>query len=259
MAMSRFGERLLRQGGLYPSYIPHAVDRSVYRPLDGSKTRAACGVDDGTFVVGLCAANRDVFRKGFTEQFQAFAQFAARHPDSLLLVHTAAEQSDALDLGQLATACGIADKVIFPDQHALISGLITGAEMAQWYSMLDVLSACSYAEGFGLPIIEAQACGVPVVVTDFGPMTELCGAGWTVPGQPFWVRVKQGWWCQPDVQKMADAYEDAWQARENGEMTALKAKALDFAAGYDSERVRDEYWVPALAEIEFRLLSGAER
>ena len=38
--------------------------------------------------------------------------------------------------------------------------------MAGWYRSLDVLSACSYGEGFGLPILEAQACGSPAIVTD---------------------------------------------------------------------------------------------
>lgn len=251
VAMSRFGERVLREAGLDPLHIPHGTDRSVFRPVPG--VREACGLSPETFTIGVCAANRDVIRKSFPEQFRAFAMFAGNHPDSLLLVHSAAELRDALDLRELAAGCGVADKVRFPDQHAYMSGTITAPEMAEWYSLLDVLSNCSYAEGFGLPVLEAQACGVPVVVTDYGPMRELCGSGWLVDGEPFWVRAKRGWWCQPSVQGIAAAYEEAWRAREDGLMPAFSEKALAFAAGYDADRVLDEHWVPALAEITARL------
>ena len=88
--------------------------------------------------------------------------------------------------------------------------------MAAWYNGLDVLSLCSYGEGFGLPLIEAQACGIPVVTTDASAMSELCGAGWLVSGTPFWTDGHQSWWVRPDAADITNAYEMAWQARENG-------------------------------------------
>lgn len=207
VAMSRFAAESL-PGSVY---IPHGVDTTVFAPSDDKQAlREQAGVDPDAFVIGINAANHDLLRKGFPEQFRAFRFFLADHDSAVLLVHSAAVEKNALDLEALARACGIADHVQFVDQTAYRSGMITARDMADWYNTLDVLSNCSYAEGFGIPVIEAQACGVPVVVTDFGSMAELCGAGWKVPGEPFWVRLHQAWWCQPDVYAIHEAYCQAY-------------------------------------------------
>ena len=45
----------------------------------------------------------------------------------------------------------------------------------------------------------------------------------------------------------------AWQARENGQMPAIKQAARDFAMLYDIDRVFQQYMVPVLREIEDRI------
>src|SRR5678815_4986079 len=52
--------------------------------------------------------------------------------------------------------------------------------MVQRYQAFDVLLSVSMAEGFGLPLIEAQSCGVPVITGDWSAMGENCYAGWKV-------------------------------------------------------------------------------
>lgn len=42
------------------------------------------------------------------------------------------------------------------------------------------MSEYQLGEGFGIPIIEAQAAGCPVIVTDCTAMTELCLSGWLI-------------------------------------------------------------------------------
>lgn len=54
---------------------------------------------------------------------------------------------------------------------------LTHAQIAQAYAEADVVTFVSLREGFGMPIIEAQACARPVVTSDISPMREVAGAG----------------------------------------------------------------------------------
>ncbi len=250
VAMSRFGESVLADEGTEPLYVPHGVDTSIFKPGDPRPYRDSLpGVTDDTFVIGLCAMNRDPARKGLQEQFLAFANFRRRHPDSFLAVHSS--PGGGLNLAAMAARLGITAAVGFPDSYSYDLGLITDTQLAAWYNGLDVLSMASYGEGFGLPLLEAQACGVPVVTTDASAMTELCGAGWLVSGTPFWTDGHQSWWVRPDAPDIANAYEMAWQARENGNLP--KKQAHDFAQQFDADKVFGEYWKPVLADLEERI------
>jgi glycosyltransferase involved in cell wall biosynthesis len=131
--------------------------------------------------------------------------------------------------------------------------MVTTEQMAAFYNGLDLLSLCSYGEGFGVPSLEAQACGVPVAATDGSAMSELCGAGWLVSGTPFWSSGSGSWWVRPDVSDVEQAYEAAWQAREAGQMPALKKAAREFSMLYDVDRVFEDHMKPVLAELEKRI------
>jgi glycosyltransferase involved in cell wall biosynthesis len=54
---------------------------------------------------------------------------------------------------------------------------ISDAEMLQAYDESDIVAFVSLAEGFGMPIIEAQAMGRPVITSSLSPMKEVAGAG----------------------------------------------------------------------------------
>jgi glycosyltransferase involved in cell wall biosynthesis len=251
VAMSRFGERMLRNEGADPLFVPHAVDTDLFSPGDPAPFRDSIGAAPDTFVVGVNAMNRDPVRKGLAEQFEAFARFHANHPDSLLVVHAQPENKSGLNLNQLALQLGISHAVSYPDTYRHAMFMITPEHMADWYRGLDVFSLCSYGEGFGIPLIEAQATGCPVVTTDASAMSELCGAGWLVSGTPWWHHNHNAWWKRPDVEDIYHAYEMAFEAKVNG--TLPKEAAREFALQYDADRVLNDYWVPALKEIKERI------
>lgn len=252
IAMSRYGERELAEAGLQPVYVPHAVDTSVFKPMpdsDRATAREMLGVPADAFVIAIVAANKDKTppRKGWAEQFYAFAQFRKRHKDARLLVHGLLETSGGINLMRLVYDLGIQDQVQFTDQYAQVTGLYRPEDMAALMGCADVLSNCSWGEGFGLPVLEAQACGTPVVVSDGSAMTELCGSGWRVETQPYWHPFAESWWHAPLIKSIGRAWEKAYQrARE----PKMREAAREFALRYDVDTVLTQFWKPTLDMLE---------
>jgi len=55
------------------------------------------------------------------------------------------------------------------------SGFIPDSKMNEFYNSLDFFIFPSFYEGFGLPVVEAMACGVPCIVSDRGSLPEVIG------------------------------------------------------------------------------------
>jgi len=247
IAMSRFGERKLKEAGLEPFYVPHGVDTNIMKPAEERHAaREKLNIPPDAFVAGMVANNQGFSpaRKSFPEVFEAFARFHRRHKDAILYVH--AEKMgvrNGLNLEMLAEMFGIADAVRFAPQTEMELG-IPQTSMAGIFSMMDVLLNPSYGEGFGIPIIEAQACGTPVIVTDFTSMPELCGAGWKVSGERWYDAGHGAFFMRPSVPKITAALAKAYEGAAK-----LRDKARAFALDYDADRITQEFWKPVLEEL----------
>ena len=249
VALSKFGFEQIRREGFDVLYVPHGIDTNIFKPVTEGRAeyRKLFGIEEDTFVIGIAAVNKPDPRKGLDQQMQAFSIFHKRHPDSVLFMYTFPKGGWNLD--KIALQLGIHTVVKYPDEYSILSQLIPENGVAQWYNCLDLLSACSEGEGFGLPILEAQSCGIPVVTTDCSAMTELCSSGWTVPGQRHWVSGHESWWVTPDVEAIVNRYEEAYANRDN---QSIKDKARSFALDYDADKVTTEFWKPVMAECEER-------
>lgn len=256
LAMSRFGERLLFDAGLDPVYIPLSVDTSVFKPTPQlERSLGAIGARDfldiptDAFAVGMVAMNKGWARdrKGFNEAFRAFGRFHKRHPEAILYLH--AEKfggADGIHLVELAQHCAIPEHAIrWVDQYAYRLG-IPPEVMAATYTAMDVLLAPSHGEGFCVPLIEAQACGTPVIATDFSAQPELVGAGWLVSGQPEWDPAQHASYVCPFVDDVLAKLESAYQS----DLVGMQEPAVAFAQRYDTDRVFEAYWQPFLASLE---------
>ena len=245
IAMSQFGHKVLLDAGFGSAlYIPHGIDTQVFKPVeDREELRERLGLKD-KWVIGINAANQDPVRKGIPEQMAAFAQFRQKHGNAILGIHTRTQTRMGVDLIRVAADYGIQDSVVFADQFLVASGLMAPADLAKWYSVLDVFSNCSYGEGFGLPIVEAQACGTPVITTGFSSMIELTGSGWCVAGEDYWNRGHNAHWLRPYIHAITAAYESAYE-----QAATMREDARTFALTYDADKVLQEYWAPALKEL----------
>ena len=254
IAMSQFGQAMIEREGVECLYVPHAIEKvftptaSVPLPKGGALTgRQFMEVDGSKFVVGMNAANKGKVpnRKAYPEALLAFALFAKKHDDAVLYIHTEDRGAmGGINLRELAEACGIPDhQITFVDQYAYRTG-IPQEMLAAIYTAMDVLLMPSMSEGFGIPIIEAQACGTPVIVTDSTAMPELLGDGWLVEGQPWWDALQNAWMVAPSVPSIVEALEQAYdQGRQRSQL------AIDFAAQYDADYVFENYWRPAIAAL----------
>ena len=257
IAMSRFGEKQLQNAGFDPLYVPHGIDTNRMCPQDRAVAREAIGVPEDAFLVGMVAANQGKIpapRKAFPQALAAFAKFREKHPDAFLYLHTfldpALNTRNGIDLHGLIQELGLEDAVACTPEMSLRLG-VPYEEMAYLYSAFDVLLAPSYGEGFGIPIVEAQAAGTPVIVNDFSAMPELCGSGWKTEGTEFPLfdhGAGFAFWQAPSVDSIVDCLTAAYHGAEG-----MRGQARQFALQYDADRVLYEHWVPALALLEERL------
>lgn len=251
IAMSRFGERML--GLLDPLYVPHGVDTHIYRPRDKTKARRGAFPDDA-FVVGMVGANKGhPSRKAFSQALLAFARFAQDKPNVYLYLHTCLNPNigQGVNLPALIRTLGIPhERTRIADQYSLLHNPHSPEDMATIYSALDVLLNPSFGEGFGITPLEAQACGVPAIVTNHSAMPEVCGAGWHVKHHPYWTGLSS-WQAIPDIDDIVVALEECY-ALKRDEREKLSVSARKHALGYDVRRVADEFMFPALRAAEQR-------
>lgn len=251
LVYSRFGERMVNDAGMDCTYVPHGIDTAVFKPLDRDEMRQRLNFPD-TFIVGMVAANKGwPSRKAFPEAIEAFARFNRKHPDSILYLHTVRGEfgeAETVNLPELCQMHGleVGKNVHFPDQYQLLIGY-PDEYMNGLYNSFDVLLSPSLGEGFGLPIVEAQAAGCPVIVGDWTAMSELCLSGWKIPKEcatPLYT-LGAAYQFIPHVGAIVDALEQAYRSTQTTRDTAAKRARI-----YDADRVTEKYWKPALQEIE---------
>ena len=254
IVMSKFGKRMAEQVGLDVWYVPHGVDTSIFKPLDREEAREHLKWPQDKFIVGMVAANKDnPSRKAFHEQIAGFAALHAAHPDTVLYLHTddGTHGGNGVDLIKFIRRMGLVlgEDVLICDQY--MNGLgFPDSYMVDVYNGLDVLTNVAMGEGFGIPILEAQACGTPVIVGDWTSMSELCFAGWKVDkaeAMPVYHDFFDAFQWQATAGAIADRMEQAYAARGDYD---LRNKARRGALPYDADDVTRQYWKPVIKEMQ---------
>lgn len=148
--------------------IPLGVSTS-FRPMspeDIKKTLAEFPqLENRRFI--LAAGNVDR-KKNLRSLVAAFASLPQRHRSNLYLVIAGRSGSDSRLVVRTIAELGLADSVYF-------TRYVDTRTLAALYNAAEMLVYPSLAEGFGLPPLEAMACGCPVVASNAGALPETTG------------------------------------------------------------------------------------
>jgi glycosyltransferase involved in cell wall biosynthesis len=106
-------------------------------------------------------------RKNLSRLLEAFQPLLADWPD-LKLVLIGKKGWLYESFFQRLQALGLEERVIFP-------GYVAEADLPAFYQLAEVFVFPSLSEGFGLPPLEAMACGVPVVSSNSSSLPEVVG------------------------------------------------------------------------------------
>jgi glycosyltransferase involved in cell wall biosynthesis len=251
-------------------YAPHALEDWAH-PVP-TAFREAIDVPDDAFLVGIVAANTDTLtydRKGFGDMTAALAEFMRRHSDAYLYLHTLQKRPGSMDLPFLLQQRQVpVERIAWVDQYAMQKQGISDEHMAQIYSSFDLLLSTSRGEGFGLPTLEAQACGVPVIASNWTAQAELVrGTPWTYKDMSSG-EYANGWlvYCDPDydprqgadfgkpmIGQIIQALEKAYSEWQHGRWQERRDAAVERASHYRADAVFEQYWKPILEEMAERL------
>ena len=107
-------------------------------------------------------------RKNIALLVRAFAILAGELPHDLVLVGPEGWMGSELDRALAELPAAVRDRV-------RLAGFVDDADLPLWYGAAEVFAYPARYEGFGLPVLEAMACGVPVVTSNVSSLPEVAG------------------------------------------------------------------------------------
>jgi len=149
-----------------PVRVGPAAPKQIFRPLDADTAAAVLARHDLRRPFLLAVGSLQP-RKNLTRLVEAFDQVRRRHPDiHLVIVGPSGFRASALR-DAMANA-GLADAV-------RLLGYVSEDELMALYNAAVALVYPSVYEGFGLPVVEAMACGRPVIAANASSLPEVAG------------------------------------------------------------------------------------
>ncbi len=148
--------------------IYEAVDHGLFRPGDASEARTHVAAHGVTKPFVLFVSSLWPY-KNCEGLLRAWALARPQLGDrQLAIVGPGRDEKYVASLHALAAELGISGDVVF-------AGGVLLEETVRFYQAADVFVYPSFNETFGLPILEAMACGCPVVTSDTSAMPETAG------------------------------------------------------------------------------------
>ena len=220
LCYSEFGVKTLKKDAGHLCNIvgcaSPGIDPAIYKILDKNQVRQEFGINGDINIIGTVMRNQK--RKLFPELIKAFEKFLKVAPkqirdNTFLYIHTSYPEKMGWNLGYLVSEyevggrvlttyvcrnCGqfhadfFKDAISFCPKCQKISAVMPSValglsvpDLVKVYNTFDLYIQYAICEGFGMPQVEAAACGVPVVATDYSAMEDVLDYthGYPVPVQ----------------------------------------------------------------------------
>ena len=265
LTYSEFGGEVLKEQGKerinYIGCASPGIDPQIYKPMPKEALRREMGLDPECFIVGTVMRNQK--RKLFFELMKTFRLFLDSAPSeiaskSLLYLHTSYPEKNGWDIADGIMENGLGGKVLMtyicrvcrqffvaPFQDALamckfckqhtavcptVSLGVSIEDLAKIYNLFDLYVQYAICEGFGMPQVEAAACGVPIAATDYSAMTDVLKFtdGYPIPVRTFFREIEtNAERAYPDNDKLKEAMLEFFgQSKEERIKQSIRTRKL---------------------------------
>lgn len=171
ITVSEFSKEDIAKAFNFPKekiFVTHLAAENIYRPLDKKECseliKSRYGID-GDYILYVGGFSP---RKNIVGLIEAFSKLRAKYKKNIKLV-IAGKQGKSYSIYKKRTQdLGVEDSVIFP-------GFIEIEHLPHLYNASKLLVYPSFYEGFGLPPVEAMACGTPVITSNVTSIPEVLG------------------------------------------------------------------------------------
>lgn len=209
LSYTEFGEKTFKDEGggtiNLRGVASPGVDTSIFKPIQNKKQhKANHGINPETIIIGMVARNQK--RKLYPAFAKSFVDFLHKlnlegTENTLLYFHTS-HPDMGFDIPFLVKQNGLSHKVLFTflckNQNCMLSfpsfyqdvrafcprcrgpasfsnsqAGITREQLADVYSFMDLYVQYAISEGFGIPLVEAAACGLPICATNYSGMESV--------------------------------------------------------------------------------------
>jgi glycosyltransferase involved in cell wall biosynthesis len=171
IAVTRMEIPLIKDLGVdddHVHFIPHGVNLDIFKPVDSSNLKKALGIEGSKIILYV---GRIAKGKGVDILVKILADLRREKMDVKLVIV-------GNDAGYLPIVKSLINNLHL-NEHVFLIGFVNKLDLAKYYSMADLVIYPSRQEIFGLVLVEAMACGKPVIGSDIMGPSEIIVNGKT--------------------------------------------------------------------------------
>ncbi len=179
---TNYGRAVLESAAHKPvSVIPYGVDEKFKR-VSKERRQELREERDCADKIRFITVAQNTWRKNLPALIQAVKLISHRDPHRKMqfYIHTNidgidSQEASLYDLRTIVTKLGVDDWFVFPEEDASLFNAPNDDYLVDEYNASDFFVTPSICEGYGLPFLEAMACGLPIIANGASVMPELIG------------------------------------------------------------------------------------